>query len=424
MSYHYDTKHIKTLDKIKKDYDVKHIAHAFYPGLHCPLFTAVMTAMQIEDMYVLVAGTEECTYYSKNLASRTDKGRGRLYSFVLDKNDIAFGCGSKLADAVRDICNNENCRALLVISTCVTELIGEDFDAIIDGVQEELDTKILLVRTNHYKKDSPLEGIKETLISLVDLMDEQPANPCSVNILGHKFGRFDATELGRVLKSNDITINVKIPTKCDIQTVCKAPAAKLNIVTNFSALDLARKMKERFDIDYVYFEKYTSPGRIKNCYLQLQEKLGIDIGTFIDDMYDKTAQEMKDIKGIVQDRSFIFGMPPMFAYEITSFFCELGMKPLWFQALGLREDEAEFKGEIQKFANPKVFRALDIPFIEMLSEQEKPDYCFVGMGRPGKQKNSRNVELMKDVINGIGFEVPVNIIKRLREIENMRENNK
>ena len=130
---------------------------------------------------------------------------------------------------------------------------------------------------------------------------------------------------------------------------------------------------------------------------------------------------MKEIKAIVGGRSFIFGMPPMFAYEMTSFLCELGMKPLWFQALGLREDEAEFKTEIQKFANPKVFRALDIPFIEMLSEQEKPDYCFVGMGRPGKEQSGRNVELMKEVINGIGFEVPVNIIKRLKEIENKRE---
>ena len=274
MSYHYDTKHIKTLDKIKKDYDVKHIAHAFYPGLHCPLFTAVMTAMQIEDMYVLVVGTQECTYYSKNLASHAHTGGDRLYSFVLDKSDIAFGCGEKLADAVRKICKKEKCKALLVISTCVAELIGEDFDAIISGAQKELDSKILLVRTNHYKKDSPLEGIKETLLSLVDLMDKRPVIPCSVNILGHKFGKFDDTELAGVLKRNGVAINVRIPTKCDLQTICKAPAAKLNIVTNFSALDLARKMKERFGIDYVYFEKYTNPGRIKTCYLDFADGAG------------------------------------------------------------------------------------------------------------------------------------------------------
>jgi len=163
MNDRLDISALKTLDKIKKDYDVKRVAHAFYPGLHCPLFASVAMASQIDDLYILVVGTEECAFYSKNLTSRLKADHRRLFSFVLDKNDIAFGCGEKLAEAVREIYGEEDCGALLVVSTCVTELIGEDFSVLLDELEWELDLPILLVRTNHYQKDTPLQGISETV---------------------------------------------------------------------------------------------------------------------------------------------------------------------------------------------------------------------------------------------------------------------
>ena len=423
MDYRYDTEHIKALDRIRRDYDVRHVAHAFYPGLHCPLFAAVAMAMQIEDLHILVVGTEECAYYAKSLSLRADKERNRLYSFVLDKNDIAFGCGDKLIGAIKKIYREDECRVLLVISTCVVELIGEDFEAIIGDAQQELGLKILLARTNHYDQDSPVEGIKATLLALTKLMDRQTIKHKSVNILGHRFENFESTELGRLLDENGVGINVRIPTECDSATIKKAPAAQLNIVTNFAALDLAEKMKETFGTDYVYFEKYTDPDRIKKCYSALQDAMDIDISDFVEDMYSATVGQIDDIKDVVKDKTFVYGMPPMFGYEISSFLCKLGMKPLWIQTLGLRGDEVEFKDEILKYANPKVFRALDVPFMQKIIEREQPDYSFVGMGRFKKEGNHKIIELMKD-INGIGFEVPINLMYRLKQAENKKDNKK
>jgi nitrogenase molybdenum-cofactor synthesis protein NifE len=412
MNDRLDISALKTLDKIKKDYDVKRVAHAFYPGLHCPLFASVAMASQIDDLYILVVGTEECAFYSKNLTSRLKADHRRLFSFVLDKNDIAFGCGEKLAEAVREIYGEEDCGALLVVSTCVTELIGEDFSVLLDELEWELDLPILLVRTNHYQKDTPLQGISETLSALVKLMDRQIKIPKTVNILGHRFEDFEHTELGRLLEKSGIAVNVRIPTKCDIGTLREAPSAQLNIVTNFAALDLAEKMKAEFQVDYVYFEKFTDPERIKSCYADLQSHLDIDISDDVDKMYAELTGRMSALKSVVRDKTFVFGMPPMFAYEITSFFCKLGMKPLWIQALGLREDEITYKNEILEYANPKVFRALDIPFIRQISARERPDYCFTGRDDVREETDYVKIEMMED-IKGLGFEVPLGILKRL-----------
>ncbi len=420
MNDRMDTTTVKTLDRIKKDYDVKRVAHAFYPGLHCPLFAGVSMASQIDGLCILVVGTEECAYYSKNLTSRRKADHRRLFSFVLDKNDIAFGCGEKLADAVREIHEEENCGALLVVSTCVTELIGEDFSVLADELERELDLTILLVRTNHYQKDTPLQGISETLSVLVRLMDRQIKNPKTVNILGHRFDDFERTELGRLLDRSGVAINVRIPTKCDIGTIQSAPSAQLNIVTNFAALDLAEKMKDEFQIDYVYFEKFTDPERIKSCYADLQSHLDIDISEDVGELYIKLIGRMNALKSIVRDKTFVFGMPPMFAYEITSFFCKLGMKPLWIQALGLREDEITYKNEILEYANPKVFRALNVPFIRQISTRERPDYCFTGKDIVQEETDYIKIEMMQD-ISGLGFEVPLGILERIKNTEDGKE---
>lgn len=420
MGEHYTFSHIKTLDKIKKDYDVKRGAHAFYPGLHCPLFASVAMSAQIEDLYILVVGTEECAYYSKNLISRMNTDHQRLFTFVLGKNDIAFGCGRKLSGAILKIYKEESCKALLVISTCITELIGEDFDIVISNLEQELDCTIMLVRTNHYQKDSPLLGMEKTLSELVKLMERQIRKLKTVNILGHRLEGFEQTELGKLLEKNSVEVNVRIPTKCKVDTIKSAPSAQLNIVIDFSAIELAEKMKTKFQMDYVYFGKHTNPERIKDCYMALESGLGIEIQDDVSILYSDTLNAINKLKSIVKGRTFVFGMPPMFVYEITSLLCKLGMKPLWLQAVGLREEQIEYKNEILEFANPKVFRALDIPFIKKISDKEQPHYCFTRKDKLYEKTEYQMIEMVED-IKGIGFEVPLDIMKKIISVEDKRD---
>lgn len=42
---------------------IEELSYAINPGSHCDLFGAVMVAAGIENLKILVVGTEECTYY-------------------------------------------------------------------------------------------------------------------------------------------------------------------------------------------------------------------------------------------------------------------------------------------------------------------------------------------------------------------------
>lgn len=62
-------KEVYRLSNIQEDKDIKSLSKAQFPGPpHCPLFGAIMTASYIEDLMLLIIGTEECTYYGKDFA--------------------------------------------------------------------------------------------------------------------------------------------------------------------------------------------------------------------------------------------------------------------------------------------------------------------------------------------------------------------
>ena len=97
-----------------------------------------------------------------------------------------------------------------------------------------------------------------------------------INILGHRQKNVEETELIKLMKKHNITINAVIPSKCSIEDIQNASKAQLNIVTDMIALDLAKSMKKKFDIDYIYFDKHMDKETITKNYAKLSEILEVD----------------------------------------------------------------------------------------------------------------------------------------------------
>ena len=211
-----------------------------------------MIASFIEDLVVLVAGTQECTYYVKDFAYQRQNGKDNFYSVVTNKHDITFGCERKIKDVITEIDKKFKPKAIMIVSTCVLELIGEDFKALARSIENEINAKILVVPTEHFKCNSHIPGMERALEELTVLMEKCKVEENSVNILGHRQHGIENTELMKLLISEGININSVIPSKCTIEQLKTAPKAKLNIVTDFVALPMAKKMESKFGIPYVY----------------------------------------------------------------------------------------------------------------------------------------------------------------------------
>ncbi|MFI3253404.1 MAG: nitrogenase component 1 [Eubacteriales bacterium] len=115
----------------------------------CPLSSAAKAIASIEGAAMLIIGTEECTYYSKVGIIR--RGGGDIcFSVVMDKHDVTFGSADKVAAAIDELMEITTPKTLFLVTTCVPEIIGEDYQSIVQEAEEKYKLPIHLLTTNHY----------------------------------------------------------------------------------------------------------------------------------------------------------------------------------------------------------------------------------------------------------------------------------
>lgn len=421
--YQIDFEGVKHLRDVSSDDDIKQLSHGIFPGTHCPLFGALMVASYIKGMAVLNVGTEECTFYGKDFSYRRQKGKDMVFSMVTTKRDITFGFQEKLIQTIHELIDNEKPEALLVISTCVVELIGEDVTAIVESMQKDVTIPIFTIKTEHFKCNSHIPGISDTLEHLTKLMKKQTIVPKSVNILGHRYDGFEETELNQLLKSHDIKVSMSIPSKTSVMELMGAPSVALNIVTDFSALSLAEAMERTFQIPFVVFEKYLSPERIEESYRALGKALNLDLEEFIQKQMETLNVTIEKEKEKLQGKTFIYGNTPFKALEISEFLTSIGMIPIWVQLREWYDDDEIYKAALLKQSvDPKISRIANIVPMRSVYDAYKPD-AYIGHENP--------MELMKRGIHqitldkegaGLGFELSKNVINKLVDVFSGRKN--
>lgn len=404
---------LNRLNDINVDKDIKSLSHAVYPGTHCPLFGVVLTASYIKNMPLIVVGTNECTYYTKTFAYHRQHGKDKVYSVVLKENDVVFGAEKKVTKAVKKIVELEDAEAVMIVSTCVPELIGEDYSALSVELTDELNIPVFCVNTEHYSTNSHILGMKRALKSLTVAMDK-PKWIEGVNILGHRHDNVENTELLEVLSRNGIKINTVIPSKCDLDSIKSASNAKLNIVTDMVAIDLAEEMKKLFGTEYIYFDKHMDKEIIEKNYRNLSDILELNLNLEIDKKIDEYNLLFKECSDIVKGMKLIYGNTPMMAFETVDFLSDLGMEPTFVQVRELYDQDKDFKENIaNKGHNPHISRIANIAPLRKLYKDMKAD-VYIGHENPMLLRQNGLAQVTLDEhAQKIGFELPIGIMRTL-----------
>ncbi len=369
---------LKTLKTVKSMNEVSNITHTQYPGTHCPLMGALLVARGISDSLTFVVGTDECVYYSKRMTMVFDGFggmKGRCVSVRLDTHDVTFGSAEKVEEAFEELMPEYKPSCIFLISTCVIEIIGDDFDAIAKRMQKKYNIPVLPIHTEHFKCEDHLPGIQRAMTACADLMQKQENNG-SVNVLGQRMGDFTKSELYRILNENNIKINIQLPKECSIAEIKTATRASLNIVVNETALELAEKMKEKFGVDYIIFYKYCSHETNYNVYKELFAKLNKEIPQNIILHYEKAKKRFEDSKNKYNGLRYIYGGSPFTTYENIKLMCELGLEPLLLQISRLEEQHLQDIEEITKYYDPYVTRTANVTGIMQVYDTLKPDLNF------------------------------------------------
>lgn len=412
--------HLKKLAQVKSNAGVKFLTPAAYPGNHCPLHTSLALCSNISGMSSLVVGTPECANYSRNIVARMQKGGGLQWSYVLDGNEVVFGCRAGIIDALVQM-DKAGAAAIVVIMTCIPEVIGEDIEGIVHELAPQLNAKINFVRTGHFKCNSHPQGQWKTMCAFGDMMPPPAQKTKTVNVLGRspEEDHVPMPHMLAALEKRGYKLRLLAP-RSDINDFLEAPEAALNLVVSPLLAPLAEKMHAEWGIPFILLHEIFDTAEIENAYNQTAKILGFDWNgefdvqkTAAEELEAQTSPKIQGLKYIAASLGPISPLP--MAVYLTRFKLEpILLNVEEFYPNDLQTAKILTQAGYNPYICHLVNRVADTPVLESLGA----DFCFGEISEgTGKTPDSR--EIIK-IYGQIGYERNMFLLRLLGKISDFK----
>ncbi len=241
---------------------------SFSQGTICLLLPALAIINSLPGTVVLLHGASGCgaCTHSQNAnvragsAVRTGKAREVLwFTTALRELDVVNGGEKRLEDAIREIDREHRPRFLVVVTTCIPGIIGDDVDTLAERIGPEIGARILPVHCEGFKTaiwatayDAVYHTIGRNLLDPPDKTSHGERNPRLVNLMNvSSMGRPDELELERLLRALGLEVNI-YPVFADPAAMRQAAHAALSVSTCPTHDDyFLQHLKEYYGVPYI-----------------------------------------------------------------------------------------------------------------------------------------------------------------------------
>lgn len=259
---------------------LENVSYAMNPGSHCDLFSAIMTLGGVEGLKLVILGTEECTYYGKRFILEQKKKNDSILLIPLKKNNIILGVSNEIELRLEEIIKIYLPKVLVVVTTCILEITGENIEKIIKEIGEKYQIKILLFRTKHFKNDNYVKGIEKAINEISRLIAKPRSKTLtkSYNLLGVRYPNAENSKLCKLLEDKNIMLNEIVPFSLKkLKDIEELSNVALNIVVDLTGIEMAKYMEKNLGVPYVELLEISDILKLKKEYEKLQKILNINL---------------------------------------------------------------------------------------------------------------------------------------------------
>lgn len=289
--------HLKRLSAIKSMSGIAQLTPAAFPGSHCPMHTALSLAVHISGISTIVIGTPECGYYSRNIPLSVEHSNAIFHwSYILDSKEIVFGCRKGLTDAVLEM-DKAGAKAILLISTCIPELIGEDVESLCAELQPKVNATLLHVSLGNFKCGGYEPGNWKTLFAFRKLIRQEGASDGTVNVLGRSKDD-DHSPLPLLLcqlEKLDVSLRYIGPESA-LDDFVNAGQARLNLILSPFFDQLGEWMDQKLNIPGVNLHSVYSADEIREAYVRVGQLLDMNLEQGFLEQYQEIRQLEKQVE--------------------------------------------------------------------------------------------------------------------------------
>lgn len=223
----------------------------------------ISTLLNIEDAVVLEYGPEGTTHFSMNFFNKLGQDYpNRLFTTGVDDSDIVMGSTENLERGIFELDALYSPKAIFVLTSSVTSIIGTDIVGICDSLQSEVQSRLIPVNTSGLGADYSA-GLRKIYLQLAELFVQPDAakQKGRYNILGasplHYRAESDICEITRLLREGfGCELLHCLAMNMTTEALAELGSAELNIVLAVEALPCAEYLQRVTGTPFVYLPPY------------------------------------------------------------------------------------------------------------------------------------------------------------------------
>ena len=158
---------------------LKHYEHC------CSTIQALASLGKIEGVIPLLHGPQPCSYQNQVGSMSCRPAQLVTAGTLVNKSDVIFGGEVGLKQQVKNLYEKYHPKVIVIINTCIPQLIGEDIDGVIMELKSEIpELKVSTCLSGfNYPRSMPL-GSDAAWVAVLDTFEKQEKVPGSIGIVG------------------------------------------------------------------------------------------------------------------------------------------------------------------------------------------------------------------------------------------------
>lgn len=219
----------------------------------------------------------------------------------LTEVEAVFGGNDRLQEAIKAVAAKYQPELILVISTCVPDLIGDDFESVIKEARREVSCEVVYTTGN--ARRMPV-GTQDALTAIIDRLVAEPDRKITagVNIctLPAHNASFKIAELRNLLEDIGAVINGVYFIESTVEEVGKLARASLNI-TDYNQ-EWCRLAEKKFGMKSVALNQFAflsleeAPGSVEGTLSFLRYVAGqLQLGTGVERVLEQKEEEVTGV---------------------------------------------------------------------------------------------------------------------------------
>jgi len=345
----------------------------------CSSCIALANLGKIEGVIPILHGPQACTFGNQIGSMFCRPSRLLTVGTVLKKSEVIFGGEENLKQQIINVYNQYKPKIIVIINTCIPQLIGEDVKGVITEIKEKIpDLRLNYCDTGfNYPRSTPM-GNDVSWKAIVDILEQQEMVKNSVGLLG-RAGQ-DADSLGAITSlMREAGITTYTFPAGHIDEMAKIVKAEFLCPIQLVPYLTSRRLNERFASKTKFFEIPAGVEGTSKFLRGVADLTGNQkLREIVDREEERVLPRLQKIKERFKKESVkvLLVTGPSNEISIGKILAEFGAEVIIVPTMLNKFAQQEKKTLLDRYPSQITFHQDDFDTVAQLADFYKPDVIF------------------------------------------------